>query len=155
MRKVIFLDIDGVLNSYRTCTAYDSFPKQNDSTEKFDMVAVKLIEVACKKCNAEIVLSSTWRMAKNWEKLGETLNLPIVDKTPCLKSGSRGEEIAMWLRDNLVFEYVIVDDDPDMLESQMDRFIHCDHHVGLGWDQWSRIREIWPEVDDHKRMSGE
>ena len=48
--KVVFLDIDGVLNSVRSCIAYDGYPWQGDSDEerewhKFDQVAIALLRV--------------------------------------------------------------------------------------------------------------
>lgn len=142
MRKIIFADVDGVLNSYRTVVAFGNYPTRNDTTDNFDLVAVGLLREACKQCNAEIVLSSTWRMDKNWERLGETLNLSIVDRTPQLLTGSRGEEIAMWLRDNLVFEYLIIDDNNDMLKSQQKNFIHVDPKNGFSYENFKQTLEI-------------
>ncbi|KKL95678.1 hypothetical protein LCGC14_1852100, partial [marine sediment metagenome] len=76
---------------------------------------------------------------------------PIIGKTP--RSGDlglgkvRGDEIAAWLDENPEYDdYIILDDDRDMLDSQMDRFIYCDSKVGLSYENWEQIREIWPEV---------
>ena len=169
--RVIFLDIDGVLNSHRTAVAF-----QQMGYREMDPIAVRMLYRIVRCAEAHIVISSTWRLddqyvATIWGclrhagwpwnhtallPLGEC---PIIDRTPSNNWGigvTRGHEIQDWLDANPSYDdYIILDDDSDMLESQMDRFIHCDHHVGLGWDQWSQIREIWPEVDDHERMSGE
>lgn len=144
MRKVIFLDIDGVLNSYRSCTAYGAYPMDNKSSEKFDEIAVNLIRVACKKCNAEIILSSTWRCDKGWENLAQTLDLPIVDRTPQTLSGDRTHEINSWLEDNVVFEYVIVDDNFINLEN----FVHTDAEEGLSYKDYKKILTILGEEPD-------
>lgn len=147
MRKVIFLDIDGVLNSYRSCTAYGAYPSDNTSAEKFDEIAINLIRVACKKCNAEIILSSTWRCDENWENLAQTLDLPIVDKTPdnITLSGSRTLEIEKWLQDNVVFEYVIVDDTFVNLEN----FVQTDPEEGLSYKDYKKILSILGVEDEN------
>lgn len=142
MRKIIFADVDGVLNSYRSCTAFGAYPMDNTSSEKFDMVAVGLIRTACKKCNAEIVLSSTWRLNKNWENLAQTLDLPIVDRTPQVLSEDRGQEITLWLENNTVFNYVIIDDHNDMTEKQQANFIQTDPKNGLLYENYQKILEI-------------
>ncbi len=164
--RVIFLDIDGVLNSHRTAVAYRSVLQR-----ELDPVAVMMLYRIVTKADAHVVISSTWRLDKQWKTtiwgclrkagwpwdhtaflpIGEC---PIIGKTP--RSGDlglgkvRGDEIDAWLEANPDYDdYIILDDDSDMLDHQKDRFIHCDHHVGLGWDQWSQIRKLWPEVDNH------
>lgn len=157
------LDVDGVLNSHRTAVAFQSILQR-----KLDPVAVMMLYRIVTKANAQIVVSSTWRLDDDWKltvwgclreagwpwnhtsflPLGEC---PIIDRTPILRAAGtiRGDEIQCWLDQNPQYDdYIILDDDSDMLDHQKDRFIHCDHHVGLGWEQWSQIRKIWPEVDE-------
>lgn len=142
MKKIIFLDIDDVCNSYRSLIAFGGYPYVHENHDKFDQVAISLIENVCKKCNAEIVLSSTWRLVKGWEKLRDILNLPIIDKTPALLNGSRGNEISMWLRDNPIFKYVIIDDTSDMLESQLKNFVHVDCKNGFSYENYEKTLKI-------------
>jgi hypothetical protein len=137
-RKVIFLDIDGVVNSGRSVIAYNKYPINNKSTRNFDMVAVGMIRSACKKCKAEIILSSTWRNEKDWENLGKTLRLPIVDKTPVCYGDNRTEEIRIWLEKNKVDEYVVVDD----IIICMDNFIKVDPKNGLSYENYRDILNI-------------
>jgi hypothetical protein len=59
--KVIFLDIDGVLDSYRSCLAYGNYPHSNTVYELFDDVAVSLLRNFCKDNDIKLVLSSCWR----------------------------------------------------------------------------------------------
>lgn len=160
--RAIFLDIDGVLNSHRTAVGF-----QHVLQRKLDPVAVMMLHRIVKNAEAVIVISSTWRLSKGWKELVWGClreagwpwdhygfipmdTCPIIDRTPkYLGAGTvRGDEIAKWLEDNPEYDdYIIIDDDSDMLDDQKDRFIHCDHHIGLGYDQWMKIREIWPEID--------
>lgn len=59
--KVIFLDIDGVLNSRK----YDSVRNWNEQTD-IDVSRLPLLGEIVAATGAEIVLSSTWRV--HWEK---------------------------------------------------------------------------------------
>jgi len=159
--RVIFLDIDGVLNSHRSAVAMQTF-------HTLDPIAVKMLFRLVTLAEAKIVISSTWRLDKQWLTtiwgalrqagwpwahsgflpLGEC---PIIDRTARTSpNGSlRGYEIQDWLDANLKYDdYIILDDDSDMLDSQMDRFIKCYHHTGFGWEQWEKIRKLWPEVDN-------
>ncbi len=160
--RVIFLDIDGVLNSHRTAVAF-----QFELMRKLDPVAVMMLHRIAKNAQAAIVISSTWRLGEGWKELvwgclreagwpwEHTSFLPlgdcpIIGRTPKSLGINtvRGDEIAKWLEDNPEYnDYIIIDDDSDMLDNQKDRFIHCDHHVGLAYDQYMKIREIWPEID--------
>jgi hypothetical protein len=156
--RVIFLDIDGVLNSHRSAVAMQTF-------HTLDPIAVKMLFRIVTLAEAKIVISSTWRQDKQWLTtiwgalrqagwpwvhtgflpLGEC---PIIDRTDVLP-GVRGIEIQAWLDANPEYDdYIILDDDSDMLDSQMDRFIKCHYHTGLGWEGWQQIRKIWPEVDN-------
>jgi hypothetical protein len=147
--KVLFLDIDGVLNSHRTAVAFGAFPycavKHRD---RFDEVAIRLISGLCKRADVSVVLSSSWRADRNWSRIGPALGLPIVDRTPSL-AGPRGEEIAAWLAEHPEVEnYAIVDDDNDMLPEQVDRFVRTNHFDGLTWANASRLCELFG-VDIH------
>lgn len=133
--KVVFLDIDGVLNSHRTVIANGGYPHTTRGHERdmFDDTALKLIRGIVRTAGAQIVLSSTWRKFPDWEEIGPGLDLPIIDRTPSL-SGTRGEEIADWLRRHTEVErYAIIDDDSDMLEVQKPFFVHTSHFDGFSW----------------------
>ncbi len=59
--RVIFLDIDGVLNSHRTAAAY-----REPLMRKLDPVSVKLLHRIVSKADAKLVISSTWRLDPDW-----------------------------------------------------------------------------------------
>lgn len=122
--KIIFLDVDGVLNSqsYYIEWMRRSRVDYDDSEKEIDESCVKNLKEIVDKTGAAIVLSSTWRNMQDVHKLAIHLNktlakygLHISDKTPWLH-GNRPEEINLWLDDyrfkgNEVKSFVILDDD--------------------------------------------
>ena len=118
--KVIFLDIDGVLNSRK----YDSVRNWNEQTD-IDVSRLPLLGEIVAATGAEIVLSSTWRV--HWEKeeslcyedgayINQTFaryGLKVYDKTPYLGlTAERREEVKLWLEEHAqtVEKFVIIDD---------------------------------------------
>lgn len=99
--KVIFLDIDGVLNDAPTI-----MEKDDDLPAEPHLSCLKQIVDAT---GAEIVLSSTWRRNDVRNKL-KTVGLKFIDRTKELKD--RDTEIREWLdRHPEVTNYVILDDE--------------------------------------------
>lgn len=104
--RVIFLDIDGVLNCathrrQKLCEGYYSVIIESQK--------VRLLKKLVMRTDAVIVLTSSWR--KYWMREGsidsagkriETAlaldGLKITDKTPVLDNGSRSLEIEQWLK---------------------------------------------------------
>ena len=157
MNKVIFLDIDGVLNSDKwhdseqaqiahnclnTRKDLDKLPYELLYGSMIDPNALKLLQEIVDKTGADIVISSTWRKGGRLENiknllkgLGFTGN--IIGATPVLPSNyhCRGSEIKKWIINNIEdisnFRYVILDDDNDMLAEQCYRFVCVDGGVGL------------------------
>lgn len=133
--KVLFLDIDGVLNCHRTAIAFGGIPHTTarNGRARLDEVAIRLIGGIVRRAGAVIVLSSTWRKHADWPDYGPALDLPIVDRTPSC-SGCRGDEIAKWLSEHPEVEaYAIVDDDSDMLPEQKPYFVHTSGTDGFSW----------------------
>lgn len=148
MNKYIFLDIDGVLNSHRTCHAFKGYPATLNPycLAKFDHAAIGLIRRVCKETGAKVVISSTWRKFYSFEEIGEKLQLPTVGQTPdlCKANSLRGDEIKAWLNDNTKeeYKYAIIDDDSDMLEEQKPFFVHTTHMNGLLWEHYEQLISI-------------
>jgi len=140
--KILFLDIDGVLNSFDDMYARNmewkiskqTVPSRDDHGQLFDERCVRWLRYIVHKTECVIVLSSTWR--KNGltaiKYLWRDRNLPgtVIDITPDLGT-IRGKEIETWLKDfkDHVDTYCIVDDDSDMLEGQS--FVQIDGNIGL------------------------
>lgn len=117
--NIIFLDVDGVLNSM-------AYLKGKDIGDEIDMRAVERLAEIYKECDCRIVLSSSWRELRGSETkephsmyryledcLGQ-YGMEIMDVTPVIMS-NRPEEIATWLKENrsLVKNFVSLDDDFD------------------------------------------
>ena len=142
--KVIFLDIDGVLNSLRSAHAFNGYPHDfsKESLKQFDWVAIELIKRVCDETNAKIVISSTWRKQHSIEDFKNYLKLDIIDKTPTMMGG-RGYEIQKWLADKENIEkYAIIDDDNDMLPEQMEFFVHTSHKEGFLYKDYCKLLKI-------------
>jgi hypothetical protein len=109
--RVIFLDIDGVLNCKRT-----SNPRRLPYI--VDPTLVERLKGLLERTDAKVVLSSTWRYdpaglfsAKHW-------GIPFIDVIPDMPGRPRRDEILAWLdahRD--VDRYVVIDDEDDELDA--------------------------------------
>ena len=119
--RVIFLDIDGVLNNSSTEERFEGYIG-------ISPVLVAIFNKLIQETNARVVLSSTWRLDANWRETmaRHKIKCVFLGATPHLyKPGGeyipRGEEIKKWLDDNSQYQvtnYAILDDDSDMLEGQ-------------------------------------
>ncbi len=111
-RRVIFLDIDGVLAPIRRWDRYGDL----------DPACIQVLNEIVAAGGADVVVSSTWRHGKTVAELQDMLEAQgftgrVLDKTPSdVPGASRGEEIAAWLADHGVGGYVIIDDHADMGE---------------------------------------
>ena len=115
--KIIFLDVDGVLNSMKFDRwLQDHHMKQYYGYELLDQNALLNLQDIVFVTGADIVLSSSWRLSRSCcEELRQQLlpyGLQFIDKTVSLPRKDRGEEIKEWLsRHPEVDHFVILDDD--------------------------------------------
>ena len=123
--KILFLDIDGVVNCSSTNFKTSLWPL--DRYMAF-LVGRIVLETDCK-----VVLSSSWRHHPEGFAVVEKHIVPILDKTPELSLTTiRGKEIQDWLdRHPEVTRYAILDDDYDMLPNQKDNFFPTSWGTGL------------------------
>ena len=108
--KVIFLDIDGVLNCKETRNPR-SFPYIVDPA-----LLANLKELV-RRTGAEVVLSSTWRTDPVGVLAAKHFGIPFVDLCPDMPEASRCEEMLKWLSaHHEVTRYVVIDDQSDCLD---------------------------------------
>lgn len=152
--KLLFLDIDGVLNSVRSAVAHKGYPWPGEpherEWEKFDEVAVRLLQDVVGETGASVVLSSVWRIGADEEflkDLSERLGVEI-KYTTNWSGMERGWEINKTLKDVLscvedkLESYVIIDDDSDMLSIHKDRFVKVDGNNGLSFENYMEIINV-------------
>ena len=110
--KVIFLDVDGVLNSDEYIKG--TIKSNIQGIEKHvDVEKIKLLRQAIDQTNAKVVLTSSWRLTKMAQELIKLLITYGIyaDSTPYIRN-ERGLEIKQWLADNQnVEDFVILDDE--------------------------------------------
>lgn len=126
--KIVFLDIDGVLNSHKLMKkmAHQDY----DLDDLIDPEAVSLLNQLTDATGASIVVSSSWRRAYLGQPQGLTrliallkdrhgIKAPIIGMTPAKDNALRnvrGKEIQAWLdcAPVTVDSFIIIDDDSDM-----------------------------------------
>lgn len=138
MQPIVFLDVDGVLNSAAWFDTRGPRPPDRPLFDhNIDPATVTRLNRLCSATNAGIVVSSTWRFGAtvaelrlDFQRVGCTA--PIIGKTPERGRGPRCDEIALWLVRRVLPlpAFVILDDDADMFVLTP-RLVRIDHAVGL------------------------
>lgn len=150
MKPLLFLDIDGVLNS--TTSALGLVIKG----DHLDPVATGLMERLIERADAEVVISSSWRIGQLTRDLAwcfynkgfGPLASRLVGQTDT-GPGVRGDQIDRFLdahpgrRSN----YAIVDDDSDFLEDQRHRLVKTDGRFGFGLREYVQLLALLAPVD--------
>lgn len=129
--RIVFLDIDGVLNSRAYFTRVGLIPHPWLDTE-----AIARLDRLCAETDARIVLSSAWRGDSRTPRwlYDRGLTAYIVGQTPwCGATGNRGGEIAEWMRTEAqhpIESFVILDDGDDM-DHLLPYLVQTSHDTGL------------------------
>ena len=134
MNRVLFLDVDGVLNNGAwAAQMYDQGVRiyRDDILYEPSLAQLKRI---VSTTGAKIVVSSSWRqIPTSYQHLLEWLTkygLEVYDKTPYV-GGERGNDITAWFsRHPGVWQYVILDDESDMAQ-HMEHLVQTDFNAGL------------------------
>lgn len=167
MTKVIFLDIDGVLNSnFRN----DSHQKEISDGTLIDAEKIRLLALLIKKTNAKLILHSGWRIwfssnpepkplraeAEKLVELFQKEGLSIDGLTPDLTTEEirrtkkfslvKADEILLWLKSrNDVTGWVVLDDldlhHPQIAQHQ----VKPDPAVGLTPEDIKKAEKILSE----------
>ena len=152
MRRVCFLDVDGVLNSERFFERTGRQDRFGVGSDRLDPEALARLDRVLEATGAEVIVCSSWRYAVSPRELaqmmaevgfkhpervvGQTEHSAHESDTP------RGDEVRDWLameRERCEVEperepvtsYCIIDDDDEFDGEQQDYYIQTDREVGL------------------------
>lgn len=147
MQKLIFLDIDGVLNveTYHYLEENDIWvcPEAGETElplrygdQPLNSRCLKNLQTLVDNTRADIVISSSWRilypissLSKMFKEVGLKIN--IVGQTRNLPNYIRGEEVESYLDNISHKKYVILDDSTDFYHWQKPYFVNTDPGFGL------------------------
>ena len=122
MTRVLFLDIDGVLNSHAYMQKHRAFWDFGDAPSMLDPDACARLERVLAATGAAVVISSSWRICTSLADIRGAIHsrgapsARVIGKTPNPWTGSRrGHEIQRWLdAHDDIDSFAIVDDDADI-----------------------------------------
>jgi len=149
-RKILFLDFDGVLDTY----TYDQKLQSEGKATKdgygyvFDPACVDCLRLIVEATGAEIVVTSTWKEYMSPDDIKDMwaarcLPGKVTDTTAYVMGGDRGDEIAAWLKehDGEVLDYAIIDDldAAAFAEDQRPHLFAVDRLAGLDKDTVARV----------------
>lgn len=132
--KVVFLDIDGVLNSALALYAGD----YTGTKWQINTMILKAYKKFADKHNIKTVISSTWRERAlgDIEKMEQIfldesgISLKVYGLTPVLNA-IRGYEIDAIVKSKNIKNYAIIDDTDKFLSHQMDKLVKTDILTGM------------------------
>lgn len=162
MNKVVFLDIDGVLNSNFQS---ESHQREISDGTLIDMEKIRLLSKLIQSTNAKIILHSGWkywfdsdlkplcREAENLKSMLEEEGLTIADITPdhateeIKKSRKfsliKADEILAWLAEHKDVDKWIVIDDLDLYNTEMELHqIKTDQNIGLTMEDVQKAKKM-------------
>ena len=143
--KIIFLDVDGVLNSQRKLIeVYEQTHKPHSGyAYPFDEKCLDNLRELVETTNSKIVISSTWRKDEEGRtillsKLKEYgLDDKVIGYIPILGC-KRGEEIEAFINSlNREINFIILDDDNDMGKYE-EYLIKTNNRFGLTKDDMNK-----------------
>lgn len=139
----IFLDIDGVLNTYRHRNHQKEITGRS-SIRNWCPDACQNLLLLCREFDADIIVSSNWKdmyglsELKNYFEFNGIPSGYVTDLTPSeveRHEGAeyRGLEIQQWLNQYAPEDasYLIIDDQSTILSAQKKRFIKVNPEVGF------------------------
>ena len=145
-QKVLFLDIDGVLNSK---FYYKYIYKPEEGGSRFDPYCVILVKKLVEEFSLKVVISSTWRdgaMNRLMKELEENDFLEHLHEdwlTPVVRPASRGKEIKLWLDNHSdVNNYLIIDDNHNLLDNQLSKFVQTSAFLGMVQKSYNEARNL-------------
>ena len=149
-QKYLFLDIDGVLNSFDdyNMTGKEFLEKLNDISFTLSEKQIKLLNKIVKEYNPKIVLSSYWRtrykldeinkMFKDNGFLGQIIGMTDENGKEHIE---RWSQIKRYIKKHNVKNFIILDD--DKLGNEAYNHIKTDSYIGLTNKHMKEIEKVW------------
>lgn len=150
--NIIFLDIDGVLNSIEYLTEkYNELKRALKQEEMLDPICIKYLKEIVDKTNSKIVITSSWKIfdLDILNNVFSKYNLKIYDVTKNY-GDKRGKEIREWLSlNNDVSNYIIIDDDifKDYIGFE-DKIVQTSMYKGRGLN----LKHVKDAIEKLKRL---
>ena len=152
-KKYLFLDIDGVLNSFDdyNMTGDEFLKNLEDISFVLSKKQMFLLNRIIKEYNPVVILSSYWRKRYSVKELNNIFKRNgfegkisgITNKTG-EEHKDRWKQINRYITDNKLKEYIILDDEDITSEKrEIDNFIRTDSYKGLTEKHLSEIKKIW------------
>ncbi|WP_166237763.1 HAD domain-containing protein [Paenibacillus turpanensis] len=145
--RIIFLDIDGVINTVRNLQFQGAGADTRPDQIRLDPLPLLSLKEMIEVTNAYIVVTSSWRKKRETSRLWKVfmkameeagLQSRVIGVTPELdkpeESAERWQEIQLWLEQNKRLKIkgiVILDDQESMGDYTKTHFVHCDPYDGL------------------------
>lgn len=160
--RLVFLDIDGVLNKGLIASASTAEDVIRSDYGWMNRSLVANFNTLVASTGAKIVVSSSWR-CQTLSQTREVLRAfdisgEIVGQTPELGAGFvRGHEIQAWIDENATMlgvakgevftSYVILDDSAVMLPHQQSHYLKTDPFVGLSSEMQKKATALLCRLD--------
>lgn len=152
MKKVIFLDCDGVINNAHTY--HEQYDGDHTPLYLINDTLLDRVKKIQQETGADIVLSSSWRLDEDGIKALKKKGLEIIDKTPYVWD-KRGYEVDKWLqRHPDYYDYVILDDIVYwFLPCQQFHIIHTAQETGITDEDVTRAIDILNNSGERKLLT--
>lgn len=151
--KYLFLDIDGVLNSFNDYNmSYKTFlEKLNKITFELNPKQIKLLNNIVERYNPTIVLSSYWRTRYTLDEINKLFKDKGFIGNISYKTDGNGKEhddrwnqIKRFIDKQNVKNYIILDDEHiTKNKAVVANFVKTDSYVGLNKKSIKQIHNIW------------
>lgn len=144
--KIIFLDYDGVVNTPIWNEEGKCGYNHPSDGKVNNYQAIMWLNELCKKANAKIVVSSTWRYCCHDVSYQDCLynaglnkNIEIIGCIEWFGNETRTDEIKRYLeKHEEIINYVILDDE-DVCD---DNFVKCNGNYGFGIEEFYKALKI-------------
>ena len=149
-QKYLFLDIDGVMNSFDdyNMTGEEFMKNKNDISFVISKKQIDLLNEIIEKYNPKIVLSSYWRTRYPIGKINKIFKDNGFKGAVIAKTDEKGEEhrdrwnqIKRFIDKNNVENYIILDD--DSLGNEAENHIKTNPYIGIEKKHIEKIKRIW------------